>query len=132
MTREINYEVAKFAANNHEIYGLVDAEFYKFEYNNTIRTRMNQSTLMDLWNNSVERTLGANNNLKYMNYDDLFYYASNNGMLILDVNTTYERLGIQSYVQESDWTVGVDWNLETGNVTIMKEGLPNITLKVGI
>ena len=134
MTREIGYQVAIVASYNHEIYSLNDLGFLRNwdgNFGGVVRTRMNQSTLMDLWNNVMGRQFAADPRFSHMNYDELFLYAANNGYLILNAEKTYEILGITDYIQTSDWTVGVDLDLRNGTITVMKEGLPDITLRIG-
>ena len=93
---------------------------------------MNQPTLMDLWNNSVGRTLASDSKHAGKTYTQLFDYAVENNLLILDATKAYAFYGVTDYITGSDWTVDVKWDLTTGNLTFMKKGLNDITLKVGI
>ena len=131
MAREIGYGVAKYAADRHEINGAKETGYFREENENTVRMRVGQATLMDLWNNAVGRKLAYNRNCDYMNYDELFYYAESNNLLILDANYAFDFFGINDYVDWNDWTVGVIYNINDETITVMKEGLPDITLKVG-
>lgn len=136
MTRELDYYAAAMVANTHELMeqdrnGWIDADTVGYAQS-LVRTKMNQPTLMDLWNNAVGRSLGDNANYKQLSSEQLFNHAKNNNMLILDATNVYSFLGVESYINTADWTVDVIWDWNTGNVTFMKEGLPDITLKIGI
>ena len=43
----------------------------------------------------------------------------------------YEFYGVMDYVNVEDWTVNVEWDMENGIITFKKNGLPNLSLKVG-
>ena len=53
------------------------------------------------------RTIANNYGLYRLNYNQLFDYAVDNNILILDANTIYDFYGVKSYVNESDWTATV-------------------------
>ena len=53
------------------------------------------------------RTIANNNGLSRLNYNQLFDYAVDNNILILDANITYDFYGVKLYVSKSDWTVTV-------------------------
>jgi hypothetical protein len=132
MTREAGWDIAKYAANRHEINGAKDVGLFREENDGIVRMRVGQATLMDLWNNSVGRTLAKDEDLRNMNYDELFYYAENNNLLILDAHNAFEFYGVTDYVDWSTYTVGIKYNTGAETITFMKDSLPEITLKVGI
>lgn len=132
MIREIGWDIAKYVADRHEINGAKDVDLFREENNGIVRMRVGQATLMDLWNNSVGRTLAKDSDLSHMNYDDLFYYAETNNLLILDANSAFDFYGITDYVDWDTWTVGIKYKMDSEIITVMKDGLPDIDLKVGI
>ena len=132
MTREIGWDVAQYVGDRHEINGAKDEGLFREENDGVVRMRVGQATLMDLWNNSVGRTLAKDSDLDNMNYDDLFYYAESNNLLITDVNDTFDFYGINDYVDWDTWTVGILYNTGAETITVMKDGLPDISLKVGV
>ncbi len=88
--------------------------------------------LMDLWNNQVGRELANNAAFKNMTEDELFDFAEKHNLLIIDANKTYDFLGITDFITDaSNYTVDVEWNLTTGNVTVKKDGKA-VQLKIGI
>ena len=132
MMREIYHDVAKYVGDRHEINGAKNAGLFQEENSNTVRMRVGQASLMDLWNNSVGRTLGKDENLDHLNYDDLFYYAEASGLLITDATKAFEFYGITDYVDWDTWTVGIVYDMGAETIKVMKEGLPDIVIQVGI
>ena len=128
----LNSEQAKYFADNHEIVYLDSLGWVTKIENDVVYTKMNQPTLMDLWNNSVGRTLGADPKITSRDCKKVFDHAVKNNYLLLDADEVYNFYGVLEYVNPSDWTVNVKWDLNTGNITFTKSGLKDITLKVGI
>ncbi len=128
MTRELGYGVARTAANNHEIYALKDLEWSKGDD----KYKMNQATIMDLWNNETGRNMASA--FKYMNEPSasLFYEAKAQNFVILNAEDTFEFLGVTDYINKEDWTVDVYWNMANSTMTFQKEGLPDLTLRIGV
>lgn len=50
----------------------------------------------------------------------------------MDVNDAFEFYGITDYVDYDTWTVGIIYDRGAEQITVMKDGLPDITLEVGI
>ncbi|MBE7059493.1 MAG: hypothetical protein E7389_01570 [Ruminococcaceae bacterium] len=132
MTREMGYEKACFFANNHEIAELKKLGWFKRNENGRIITKMNQPTLMDIWNNSTGRALAMDKSLHDLNYDKLFEHAKLYNMLITDASTAYEYYGVIDYINKDDWTVNVEWDTNKGEITFKQDKLPDITLRVGL
>ena len=137
MTREIGYSEAKVLANNHELKGVMDLNWVdnstKFQTAGSVRTytKMNQAVLMDLWNNQVGRELANNVDFKDKSYNELWEYAVQNNLIIQNAEDVYKFLGIESYINTDDWTVDVGWDMDSGNVTVTKDG-KSVTLKIGV
>ena len=125
------FEKAKFFANNHEIAELKRLGWISSINGNVVETKMNQPTLMDLWNNSTGRALGVDINLAAMGYGQVMAHALTYGMVITDATKTYEFYGVTDYINSEDYTVNVKWNIETGTLTFKKENLPDLTLMIG-
>ncbi len=142
MTRNKNvgYYNSRNIANRHEYAAMMDKDWIAggsegFDYlkdNAVIKGKMNQENLMDLWNNQVGRELANNAAFKNMTEDELFDFAEKHNLLIIDANKTYDFLGITDFITDaSNYTVDVEWNLTTGNVTVKKDGKA-VQLKIGI
>lgn len=131
MAREMGMGEALFAANNHEYFALKENGWVYSQTGNVIETKMNQPTLMDLWNNQVGRILGGNPNLSTLTDRQLFDYAVENNMLILDATTTYEFYNVSDYINTEDWTVNVIWDLDKNTLTFVKDGLSDFTVIIG-
>lgn len=142
MTRdpEVGYYHARNITNRHEYenmrdYNWLDSDCGEFDHlkNNTIiKGKMNQESFMDLWNNQVGRELAHNKDFQDKTEEELFKYAIENNLLITDANSVYEFLGIDEYrLPGKEYTVPVEWNLTTGDVTVKKDG-KSVTLKIGV
>ncbi len=108
-----------------------DSDGFDYKLDNTIiKGKMNQPMLMDLWNNQVGRELSNNAVFSNMSVDELFEMACDNGWLITDANEVYDFLGISDY-KDINYTVDVEWNLSTGNISF-KKGNKQVTLKIGV
>ena len=136
----VGYYNSRNITNNHEYdfmkeKGWISKDSEDFNYlkdNTKIRGRMNQENFMDLWNNQVGRELANNKEFKNMSEEELFDFAINNKLLITDANTVYDFLGITDYIVDlSTYTVDVEWDLTTGNITVFKDN-KSVTLKIGI
>jgi hypothetical protein len=96
MTSNLGEYKSRWLANNHEILELKRTELLISidKDNEIVTTKLNQSTLMDLWNNQVGRAL--RNNKNFVNYSDyeLFKYAKSKRMVITDALKAYEFYGI--------------------------------------
>ncbi|MBR5236914.1 MAG: hypothetical protein IKW06_06065 [Clostridia bacterium] len=93
---------------------------------------MNQAMLMDLWNNQVGRELANNKDFKDMSYKQLFDMAVKEDYLITNASLVYDKLGITGFIiKDNDWAVNVEWNMDTGNITFIKDE-QRITLKIGV
>ena len=112
MAREIKSETSKFISDNHEIEALRDMNYIIDETKGVVRTKMNQATLMDLWNNKVGRELASMPEFKHMDYEELFEYAKKNGYLITDASKAYNFYGVEDYIVDpKNWAVTVEWDL---------------------
>ena len=128
MTRELGYGVARTAANNHEVYALADLGWSKGDG----KYKMNQATLMDLWNNETGRNMASDFNYRNEPSASLFYEAKAQNFVILNAEDTFEFLGVTDYINKEDWTVDVYWNMENSTITFQKEGLQDLTLRIGV
>lgn len=140
MTRDsgVGYYGARNITNRHEYEtmlnnGWVSENGNSFDYkkdNTIISGKMNQETLMDLWNNQVGRELANNKDFRDKTESELFDLAMYWELLITDANTVYKKLGIENYVGD-DYLVETDWNLTTGEVTVRNKW-GRKRLKIGV
>ena len=130
MAREIGTKEAITISNIHEQEALKTEGWITNESSSVIVTKMNQPTLMDLWNNYTGAVLA--NVKKELDYNELFEYAINNNMLFTDATSVYEKLGITAYINEADWTVNVTWYVSARTITLSKENMPDKTLVIGM
>ena len=130
MAREIGMEEAITISNIHAQEALKAGEWITNMDGNIMATKMNQPTLMDLWNNYTGAVLA--NEQKELEYNALFEYALNNSLLFTDATTVYEELGITAYIHGEDWTVNVTWDVAARTITLSKENMPDKTLVIGI
>ena len=135
MAREIKSEASKFISDNHEIEALRDMNYIINETKGVVRTKMNQATLMDLWNNKVGRELASMPEFKHMDYEELFEYAKKNGYLITDASKAYNFYGVEDYIVDpKNWAVTVEWDLNKDYLTFYKgygRDREEITLRIG-
>ena len=137
MGRKYGYDVSKEVTDMYEFFGLKDKGWLSKELRFTelnspiVYTKMNQETLMDLWNNQVGRMLAQKSEYRNKTCEELFEIALNRGWLITDANKVYDFLGIESYISnKADYSVDVGWDRATGNITVYGE--KPITLKIGV
>ncbi len=132
MTQNIGYGVARFCANLHEIYALQDLNWISGGNESTaiVKAKMNQATLMDLWNNQTGRNMAINSTLLNKSSRELFLYAKENGMLITDAAKVFEFLGVTEYVN-SDWTINVEWDTLNSTIKVTKRGFSDLVLAIG-
>ena len=113
MVREIGYGNAQIAGNNHELVSLREKGWVISEVGSLVKTYINQATLMDLRNNAIGRNLAVNPSVANYNYDQIFNYGLNKGVLITDATKAYEYFGINQFADDQNrllvnWHVGED------------------------
>lgn len=113
MVREIGYGNAQIVGNNHELVSLREKGWVISEVGSLVKTYINQATLMDLRNNAIGRNLAVNPSVANYNYDQIFNYALNKGVLITDATKAYEYFGINQFADAQNrllvnWHVGED------------------------
>jgi len=123
MTMALDADAALTAGNAIELFGL-----YDFNMVNDIRrttnsqsvvsTRMNQPTIMDLWNNAVGRNMAESGDFE--SGHDAFIYALENGMLITDAHSVYSLFGLTPHLV-SDWSVNTVWFPDTDRIFVIRE-----------
>ena len=134
MTNDLDVGKAKVIADYHEYKAASDLGWVKggsFESGRVV-TKMNQAMLMDLWNNQVGRKMAMLSEGMTVSYEHMWQYAMSKNYIIQNAEEVFSFLGIEEYINTSDWTVTVTWELETGNVTVHKPGKDDITLKIGV
>ena len=139
MVREIGFEESEFVGNNHEFKSMIDLDQSYVEPTNygapsIVTGRLNQQTIMDLWNNQVGRVLADRRDLKNKNYNELWIYANKHNMIIESAEHVYEFLGLDdSYIIAEDWSVNMVWDTETGNIAfINRDASKSVILKIGV
>ncbi len=140
MTRDkdIGYYNARNITNRYEYEGLisrklVDVKHNPYDYkkdNTKIKGKMDESVIMDIWNNQVARELANNSVFEDMTVDELFDMAIDYGWLITDSTQVYDFLGITDYVIDEKY-VNAEWDLTTNNIIFTKNGMW-VELKIGV
>ncbi len=129
MAQKESVEYSKFVSDNHELQALYDLNWVESESDGIVYAKMNQPTLMDLWNNYTGRVLSEKTGLQGM---ELFEYAIENGYLITDATEVYSKLGVENYITDSNaWTVYVKWDMNADTITFIKEGMVNEKREIG-
>lgn len=129
MAKEIGVSEATFFGNQHELLGLQENGMVTKIDGDVVCTKMNQATVMDLWNNEVGRSLAGT--MADSTEAQMFDYAMDNNLLITDATQVYEKLGLKDYINTEDWTITVTWNMATGKLTVSKPGLEDKEIEIG-